>query len=472
MLQKFIFRKNSGKARKAGALHFTAKNKYDIIMPAPAENVRAVSRGLRNLQDERRFFSFDGPFGPVGEEFAMPLGISQKCSAIAPSATLAMDARAKALRSEGVNVIGFAAGEPDFDTPEPIRDAVKEAMDKGMTRYTPVAGTLELRDAIIRRLKEDHGLTYGRNEIIVCNGAKHALYNAFQTILAPGDEVLVDKPCWVSYPEIVRMAGGVPVFINCPEEQGFLPSMEDFEAAITPRTKAFILNTPSNPNGCIWTRGQLEALASLAVKYDFYIIADEIYEKLIYDGRKHVSIATLGEEIKKRTILINGVSKSYAMTGFRIGYAAGPSDIIKGMTNYQSQATSGPNAPAQHAAAVALTMPQDCVETMRQAFEERRNVLVSLINAIPGLSCGMPHGAFYVMMNVKGLLGKRFGDTVLENSTVIAECLLEHAHVAVVPGAAFLEEGYCRLSYATSMENIREGLGRIAAFVKELRDGA
>lgn len=398
----------------------------------------------------------------------MPLGISEKCRQIAPSATLAVDAKAKELRAAGVNVIGFAAGEPDFDTPEPIRDAVKEAMDMGMTRYTPVPGTVELRDAIRARLKVDHGLEYARDEIIVSNGAKHSLYTAFQTILDPGDEVIVDKPCWVSYPEMVRMAGGTPVFLDCPESQGFLPSMDDFAALISPRTKAFILNTPSNPNGCVWSRRQLEELGELAVRHDFYIVADEIYEKLVYSGAEHISVATLSDEIKKRTILINGVSKAYAMTGFRIGYAAGPRDVIEAMSNYQSQAASAPNSAAQHAAAIALSMPQGCVEDMRRAFEERRDELVRLINGIPGLSCRTPDGAFYAMMNIRGVIGKRYRGTMLSDSTAFAECLLEGAHVAVVPGAAFLDEGYCRLSYATSMENIREGLSRIAAFVKEL----
>lgn len=398
----------------------------------------------------------------------MPLGISAKCAAIAPSATLAMDARAKELKQAGVNVIGFAAGEPDFETPAPIRQAMKDAMDMGMTRYTPVGGTLELRRAINARLKEDHGLEYGMDEILVSNGAKHSLYTAFQTILDPGDEVIVDKPCWVSYPEMIRMAGGVPVFLDCPEEQGFLPSMRDLEALVSPRTKAFILNTPSNPNGCMWSEAQLRELAALAVQYDFYIVADEIYEKLVYSGERHFSIATFGPEVKARTILINGVSKTYAMTGFRIGYTAAPRDIIRGMNNYQSQSTSSPNAAAQHAAAVALSMPQDCVEEMRAAFEKRRDRLVELINAIPGLSCRKPHGAFYVMMNIRGITGKRHRDTVLTDSVVIAETLLDRAHVALVPGAAFLDEGFCRLSYATSMENIEEGMRRIADFVKEL----
>lgn len=413
-----------------------------------------------------RFFSFKMTFQ---EDAAMPTEISQRCRAISPSATLAMDAKAKAMRAEGIDVIGFAAGEPDFDTPAPIREAFKDALDRGQTRYTPVAGTLELRTAIASRMFNDHGLRYSTDEIIVSNGAKHALYNAFQAILNPGDEVIVDKPCWVSYPEMVRMAEGRPVFLNCPESQGFLPKMEDLEKCISPRTKAFVLNTPSNPNGCVWTREQLQALANLAVEHDFYIIADEIYEKLIYDGAEHYSIASFGPAVKRHTILVNGVSKAYAMTGLRIGYACANREVIQAMVRYQSHATSSANAAAQHAAAVALTMDQSCVEEMRQAFEARRNKLVELINAVPGLSCRMPHGAFYVMMNVRGLMGRHYGEKELDGSAAIAEALLEHAHVAVVPGVAFMAEGYCRMSYATSMENILEGMKRIAAFVKELK---
>jgi len=399
----------------------------------------------------------------------MPTEISQRCRAISPSATLAMDAKAKAMRAEGIDVIGFAAGEPDFNTPEVVRNAFKEALDRGQTRYTPVAGTLELRTAIASRMLNDHGLRYGMDEIIVSNGAKHALYNCFQAILNPGDEVIVDKPCWVSYPEMVRMAEGRPVFLNCPESQGFLPKIEDMKKCISPRTKAFVLNTPSNPNGCVWTREQLQELADLAVEHDFYIIADEIYEKLVYDDAKHYSIATFGPEVKRHTILINGVSKAYAMTGLRIGYACANKEVINAMVKYQSHATSSANAAAQHAAAVALTMDQSCVEEMRKAFEQRRNKLVELINAVPGLSCRMPKGAFYVMMNIRGLMGRRYGEKELDGSAAIAEALLEHAHVAVVPGVAFMAEGYCRMSYATSMENIIEGMRRIAAFVKELK---
>ena len=399
----------------------------------------------------------------------MPCEISMRCRALSPSATLAVDAKAKAMRAEGINVIGFAAGEPDFDTPVVVRNAFKDALDRGQTRYTPVAGTLELRTAIASRMLNDYGLRYGTDEIIVSNGAKHALYNCFQAILNPGDEVIVDKPCWVSYPEMVRMAEGRPVFLNCPESQGFLPKIEDMRKCISPRTKAFVLNTPSNPNGCVWTREQLQELADLAVEHDFYIIADEIYDKLIYDGHKHYSIASFGPEVKRHTILINGVSKAYAMTGLRIGYACAHKELINAMVKYQSHATSSANAAAQHAAAVALTMDQTCVEEMRQAFEARRNKLVELINDVPGISCRMPSGAFYVMMNVRGLMGRRYGEKYLDGSAAIAEALLEHAHVAVVPGVAFMAEGYCRMSYATSMDNIIEGMRRIAAFIKELK---
>ena len=398
----------------------------------------------------------------------MPLGISTKCLQISPSATLALDAKVKEMRSQGVDVIGFAAGEPDFDTPLPIRNAMKMALDEGATRYTPVAGTIALREAISHRILADYGIKYNLNEIIVSNGAKHSLYNVFQTILNPEDEVIIPTPCWVSYPEMVKMAGGVTVFVEGTEEDDFVPCLDKIKQAITPKTKAFILTNPSNPNGNIWNIEQLQALGALAVEHNFYIISDEIYDKLVYDNIKHNCIATLSDAIKERTLLVNGVSKTYAMTGFRIGYTAGPKDIISAMTNYQSQATSAPNTPAQHAATIALTMPQDSITEMRDAFESRRDKLVSLINGIDGLHCRTPKGAFYVMMNISDLFGKTCDNKLIENSNDFANCLLEKAHVAVVPGRAFLAEDYCRLSYATSMQNIEEGLARISRFVKEL----
>lgn len=398
----------------------------------------------------------------------MPIGLSKKCQAIAPSATLAVDAKAKKMKADGIDVIGFAAGEPDFDTPVDIRNAMKEALDEGMTRYTPVAGTLALRKAICEHLRKYDQLNYTTDEIIVSNGAKHSLYTAFQSILDPGDEVIIDRPCWVSYPEMVRMAGGVPVFVQCEEDNGFLPTIQDIERAVSPCTKAFILNAPSNPNGCVWTRERLMALADLAIKYDFYIISDEIYKRLCYDGMSMPSIASFSEEAKAHTITINGVSKAYAMTGFRIGYAAGPKDIIKGMVTYQSQATSAPNSAAQHAAAVALSMPQDCVEDMRRVYEQRRNKLYEMVQQIEGLHCVLPHGAFYMFLNIKSYIGKKWKNREITDSIAFADCLLESQHVALVPGIAFMAEGFVRISYATSMENIIEGMNRFAAFVREL----
>ncbi len=399
----------------------------------------------------------------------MPLGISANCAGIAPSATLALDAQVKALRAAGEEVIGFAAGEPDFDTPVAIRDAMKDALDKGMTRYTPVAGTLELRDAILQKLKKDNGLTYTRDQIIVSNGAKHSIYTALQTICNLGDEVIIPTPCWVSYPEIVRMCGGVPVFVAATEAEGFVPPIERISAAVTAKTKAFILTTPNNPNGTAWDRDILEQLARLCVEKDFYVLSDEIYEKLIYDGNQHISIASFGPDVQARTLLVNGVSKAYAMTGFRIGYTAGPKDVIASMTNYQSQATSAPNTPAQHAAAVALTMPQDCVSEMCQSFQERRDFLVAGLNTIDGIHCTKPEGAFYVMMNVKNLLGKKLEGKTIDTTDAFARALLEQQHVAVVPGTAFMSDDCCRLSYATGIQEIAEGLRRIAAFAAQLQ---
>ena len=397
----------------------------------------------------------------------MPLGISLVCRQIAPSATLTLDAKVKALRAQGEKIIGFAAGEPDFDTPAPIRDAMKEALDKGMTRYTPVSGTLALRDAIIEKLQRDNGLAYTRDEIVVSNGAKHSIYTVLQTLLDDGDEVIIPTPCWVSYPEMVRMARGKPVFVEAEESSGYIPPLERVAAAVTAKTKAFILTSPSNPSGCVWPHEMLGGLAKLCVEKDFYVISDEIYEKLVYDGLRHVSIASFGPNVKERTLLINGVSKAYAMTGFRIGYTAGPKDVISAMSNYQSQATSAANAPAQHAAAYALMMSQDCVEEMRQAFEQRRDLLVSGLNAIEGISCRKPEGAFYVMMNMKGLLGRTLGGTLIQDSAGFAAALLDQQHVAVVPGDSFMAEGYCRLTYASGAEDIAEGLRRIAAFASQ-----
>ncbi len=399
----------------------------------------------------------------------MRLQISNRCRSISPSPTLVIDSKAKAMKKKGIDVVGFGAGEPDFDTPEYIRNAAKAALDKGMTRYTPSSGTLELRTAICEKLKRDNGLEYEPDQIVVSNGAKHSLFNICQTILDPGDEVIIPEPFWVSYPELVQIAGGVPVMVHGHEENDFLVSADDMKPYITPRTKAIILNSPNNPNGCVWPREMLEDIARLAVENQLFVISDEIYEKLVYDGEKHVSIASLGEEIKAQTFVVNGFSKAYAMTGWRLGYCAGPTNVMKAVGALQSHATSNPNSIAQYAGYVALSGGDDIIAAMVAEFDRRRKHIVSRINAIPGLSCRMPKGAFYVMMNISELIGAAQGDKVIRSSTDFAELLLEDAKVAVVPGLGFGSDMHVRLSYATSMENIDRGLDRISQFVGSLR---
>lgn len=398
----------------------------------------------------------------------MALTISHRAQNIAPSLTLQIDARAKEMKAAGLDVIGFGAGEPDFPTPQHICDAAKEAIDLGLTRYTPAAGTKELRKAICEKLRKDNDMTYTYGDILVSNGAKHSLYTIFQAILDPGDEVLIPTPCWVSYPEMVRMAGGVPVFIPSDESTDFIPSNKAIASRVTRRTKAIIITSPSNPNGSVWSPEQLQFVADLAVSHPFYVVSDEIYEKLIYDGRQHMSIAQLGEQIKGQTFLVNGVSKAYAMTGWRIGYVAGPRHEITAMASFQSQATSNANSIAQYAAMKALQGDQSCVTAMVAEFQKRRDAMVEKINSIPRISCRKPAGAFYIMLNINELLGKHYNGRMLESSMDFAELLLAEKQVAVVPGVAFEAEGFCRLSYAISMDACMEGLNRIAEFVDSL----
>ena len=400
----------------------------------------------------------------------MALTISKRCMAIAPSVTLAIDTKAKEMKAQGVDVIGFGVGEPDFDTPEYICKAAKEAIDAGMTRYTPVAGTMALRKAIAAKLKKDNGLDYDPTQIIASNGAKQSLYNALAAILDPGDEVLIPAPAWVSYPEMVGMVDGVPVLVEGEEKNGFLVTIEQLRAAVTPRTKAIILNSPNNPTGNVCPKKLLEQIAALAVEKQLYVISDEIYEKLIYDGNVHISIASLGEEIKSQTIVVNGVSKSYAMTGWRIGYAAGPIDVIKAMTRFQSHATSNPNSIAQAAAATALENGEKQIAAMVAEFSVRRDMTYELINGIKGLSVVKPEGAFYALVNISGVIGKKYNGRVIDGSGAFSEMLLESVKVAVTPGKAFGSDCHVRLSYATSRENIKEGLKRIADFVSALTD--
>ena len=398
----------------------------------------------------------------------MSLSLSERCLLITPSVTLAIDAKAKAMLSAGEDVISFGAGEPDFDTPEYIRDAGKEALDLGMTRYTPVAGTLELRSEIVKKLDRDNGLVYDTKDIIVSNGAKQSLFNALCAILNPGDEVILPAPCWVSYPEMVRMAGGVPILVKGREEDNFLVSAEQLAPYVNGRTKALILNSPNNPNGCVWPDAMLEGIARLAVERGFYVISDEIYEKIIYDGRVHTSVAQFGADIKAQTIVVNGVSKSFAMTGWRIGYAAGPRPVIKAMTAFQSHSTSAPNTMAQHAAAVALTNGEVYMRDMLQEFDTRRRLMYNAVKRIPGLDAHLPGGAFYMMLNIGGIIGRSINGRVISDAMSFAELLLLEEKVAVVPGTPFGDDTHARLSYATSQDRIREGLGRIERFVKRL----
>ena len=400
--------------------------------------------------------------------FKMALTISEKCRNIHPSVTLAIDARAKQLRAMGLDVIGFGAGEPDFDTPRYIKSAARDALDAGMTKYTPVAGTVELRTEIQQKLLHDNGLDYELADIIVSSGAKQCLFNALSAILDPGDEVLLPSPCWVSYPEMVRMAGGVPVMVKGDEANGFLVDADALRPHVTEHTKALILNSPNNPSGSVCSRALLEGIAALAVEKQFYVISDEIYEKLIYDGEAHVSIASLGDEIRAQTIVVNGVSKSYAMTGWRIGYAAGPKAVIRAMTAFQSHSTSNPNSIAQHAAAVALTNGEKFMHDSLVEFDARRRLMHQLISEIPGLSAALPKGAFYMMLNISALIGKSLNGRAIRGSDDFAEMLLESQKVAVVPARAFGDDRYVRLSYATSRDKITLGLARIAEFVKEL----
>ncbi len=395
--------------------------------------------------------------------------LSQRARAIKPSPTLAIDAKAKALKAQGVDVIGFGVGEPDFDTPQNIKEAGIKAIEKGFTKYCPVGGTEDLKDAIIGKLKKDNGLSYERGEIIVSCGAKHSLYNIAMTVLEKGDEVIIPAPYWVSYPDIVALADATPVIVNTTEKNGFKMTADEFRNAITPKTKAVVINSPSNPTGSSYSRKELEGIAEIAVEKKILIISDDIYEKLVYDGFEFTSIASLGKEVKDLTIVVNGVSKAYAMTGWRIGYAAGPKEIITAMTNIQSQSTSNPTSIAMKASTEALNGPQDAVNSMVKEFDKRRVYMVERLNKVKGITCLRPNGAFYAFPNITGLLGKSFNGKILGSSSDVATFLLDEVKVALVPGSAFGAEGYLRLSYATSQENIKEGVDRIEKAVGMLK---
>lgn len=393
--------------------------------------------------------------------------VSKIAEAVRASTTLAVDSLAKQMKADGLDVVGFGTGEPDFNTPDNINMAGIRAICDGKTKYTPAAGIIPLRKAIAQRLKEDCGVDYDYTQIVVASGAKHSVYIALAAITNPGDEIIIPAPFWVSYYEMVRMVGGTPVIVEAGEEQNFKITAQQLEAAITEKTKCLMLNNPSNPTGMIYSADELRAIADVCVKHDLYILADEIYYQLIYDGIEFTNIASLGDEVKERTLLVNGVSKSYAMTGWRVGYCAANKTLAKIMSNFLSHSTGAPSTISQWASVEALTGPQEGIEAMRLAFLERRDYIVKRINSIPGVSCIVPNGAFYVMMNIEQLIGKTLGGKLIENDDDFAVALLEKALVAVVPCSGFGMKNFVRWSYAASMENIEKGLDRLEKFVTE-----
>lgn len=394
--------------------------------------------------------------------------LSNRLNRLAPSATLAMSQKSSEMKAQGIDVINMSVGEPDFNTPDHIKEAAKKAIDENYSRYSPVPGYPELRKAIVAKLKNENGLEYGINEILVSNGAKQSVCNTVMALCNDGDEVIIPAPYWVSYPQMAKLAGAEPVIVNAGFEQNFKMTPEQLEAAITPKTRMLILCSPSNPTGSVYSQEELDALAKVILSHEeLYVLADEIYEHINYVG-KHASIAK-AEGMRERTIIVNGVSKAYAMTGWRIGYIAAPEWIVKGCNKLQGQYTSGPCSVSQKAAEAAYTMDQTCVETMRQAFQRRRDLIVELANDIPGLEVNVPEGAFYLFPKCSSFYGKACGDKVINNSNDLAMFLLEEGHVATVGGDAFGDPECFRMSYATSDDNIREAMKRIKETLAKLK---
>ncbi|SCP95219.1 pyridoxal phosphate-dependent aminotransferase [Anaerobium acetethylicum] len=398
----------------------------------------------------------------------MSLSLSRKASAVKPSSTLAITAKAKEMKGQGIDVVGFGAGEPDFNTPDNINKAAIQAINEGFTKYTPASGILELKEAICRKFKSFNNIDYKLNQIVISNGGKHSLTNIFEAILNPGDEVIIPAPYWLSYPEIVKLADGVPVYIRGEKEQGYKVNAEQIQAAITENTKALILNTPNNPTGMVYSKEELKAIADVAVKNDIYVVADEMYENLIYGSEEHVSIASLGEEIYKRTITCSGVAKSYAMTGWRIGYTGSSVEIAKLMGSVQSHQTSNPNSIAQKATVEALNGPQDTVEIMKEEFDKRRKYMYERVLNMPLISALEPTGAFYLFVDVSDVLKKEYKGEVIGTTEKLASILLDDYAVAVIPCGDFGFDDHIRLSYAISITQIEKGLDRIEKFVKSL----
>lgn len=398
----------------------------------------------------------------------MALTLSRKAAQVKPSSTLAITAKAKELKAEGIDVVGFGAGEPDFNTPENINEAAIAAIKSGFTKYTPASGIAELKKAVSRKFEEFNGLHYGTDQIVISNGGKHSLTNIFQAIMNPGDEVIIPAPYWLTYPEIVKLCDGVPVYVYGTKDFGYKVTARQIENVVTDKTKAVILNTPNNPTGMVYSEGELRAIADVVVKKDIYVVADEMYENLIYGDKKHVSIASLGEEIYKRTITCSGLSKSYSMTGWRIGYTGSSVEIAKLMGSIQSHQTSNPNSIAQKAALEALRGPQDVVTAMREEFDQRRKYMYERVSQMPLVDALEPEGAFYTFVDFTDVLEKSYKGVRIGTASRVAEILIEDYKVAVVPCQDFGFDNFVRLSYAISMENIKKGLDRIEEFVSSL----
>lgn len=397
------------------------------------------------------------------------MNLSKKAGNISPSITLAITAKANELKSQGVDVVSFGAGEPDFNTPDNIIQAAIKAMHDGKTKYTPAGGLLELKQTICNKFKSDNGLEYKPSQITISTGAKQCLANAFAAVLNPGEEVLIPVPYWVSYPELVKLADGIPVFVETSKENNYKYTVADLEKVLTSNTKAILINSPNNPTGTIYNEEELLEIANFAKEHDLIIVSDEIYEKLIYDGEKHVSIAALSEDAYERTIVINGVSKTYSMTGWRLGYAAASENITKLMTSIQSHVTSNVNTIAQYAAIEALNGPVEDLDNMVKEFENRRNFMISKLEKLNQVSIIRPSGAFYIMVNVSAYLNTTFKDQDIKNSLDFAKVLLEEEKVAVIPGAGFGLDDYIRLSYATSIDVIENGIDRISTFLSKIK---
>ena len=398
------------------------------------------------------------------------MSISKKVKEISPSLTLEITAKAKKMKADGISVIGFGAGEPDFNTPDYIINSAKKALDEGFTKYTPAAGMVELKNAVCQKFLKDNGLKYEPNQIVISSGAKSSLYHAICAIVDDGDEVILPSPYWLTYPELIKLAGGKCVLVDALKENGYKMTAEQFAAAINENTKCLILNTPNNPTGAVYTEEEIKAIAKICEEKGIYVISDEIYEKLVYGGEKHYSIAQYSDKMKELTVIINGMSKTYAMTGWRIGYLAAPLAIAKAISSMQSHTTSNACSISQYASVTALVDPEGdkFIEKMQKVFDERRKLMVEILSDVKDIVCIEPKGAFYVFVNVKGLYGKSFEGVTINDSLTFADCALKRG-VALIPGVAFGSDDCIRLSYAISIEDIKEGLSRLKAFISELK---